>query len=509
MDPCRKSSVLSIKHRGTMNILLIYPEFPDTFWSFRYALEFVRKRAALPPLGLLTVASMLPPEWSRRLVDTNVHGLSQSDLEWADYAFISAMTVQRESARRIITRCKEAGLCVVGGGPLFSEGYEHFQGVDHFVLNEAELTLPGFLKDLAQNRPQRVYSSDQFADLRQTPKPQWELLDLRLYSGMSIQFSRGCPFNCDFCNVTALLGHRVRMKTSLQIIAELDGLYALGWRENVFFVDDNFIGNKEFLRTDLLPTLIDWRKNKPGMTFYTEASINLADDPPLMEMMVEAGFNKVFIGIETPDQKCLNECRKLQNKNRDLLQDVRRIQRAGLEVQGGFIVGFDHDQPSIFRRQVDFIQQSGIVTAMVGLLQAFPGTRLYERMKKEGRLCGDSSGDNVDGSTNFHPAMDQGVLREGYKGILRHIYSPKHYYHRIRTYLRNSGPIRAGSPIQLSDVHALALSFWRLGIVERERFHYWRLVFCTLFRRPRLLPKAITLAIYGYHFRKICDLHVT
>lgn len=492
-----------------MNILLIYPEFPDTFWSFRYALEFVGKRAALPPLGLLTIASMLPPEWSRRLVDVNVRTLTENDLEWADCAFISAMSVQSESAREIIARCKEFGLRVVAGGPLFSNEHEQFQDVDHFVLNEAELTLPEFLKDLALNQPRHVYASKQFADLHQTPTPQWNLLDLRHYSGMSVQFSRGCPFNCDFCSVTALLGHHVRIKTSNQIIAELDGLYALGWRENVFFVDDNFIGNKEFLRTDLLPTLIAWRKENQGMTFYTEASINLADETTLMEMMVEAGFNRVFIGIETPDDKCLNECRKVQNKNRDLLQDVKKIQRAGLEVQAGFIVGFDHDGPSIFQRQIDFIQKSGIATAMVGLLQAFPGTKLHERMREEGRLCGKSTGDNVDGSTNFHPVMDIDVLRDGYKGILHYIYSPEHYYKRIRTYLRNIAPPRVSSPLQFSDIHALLLSFWRLGILGQERFQYWRLLLCTLFRRPRLFPQAVKLAIYGYHFKKICDLHVT
>lgn len=274
-------------------------------------------------------------------------------------------------------------------------------------------------------------------------------------------------------------------------------------------VDDNFIGNKKFLITDLLPALIAWRRDKPEMTFYTEASINLADEITLMELMVEAGFNKVFVGIETPDDKCLNECQKFQNKNRDLLQDVKRIQHAGLEVQGGFIVGFDHDRPSIFQRQIDFIQQSGIVTAMVGLLQAFPGTRLHERMKKEGRLCGESSGDNVDGSINFHPVMNIDVLRDGYKEILHYIYSPEHYYQRIRTYLRNSGPNLAESPLRFSDIHALILSFWRLGILGRERFQYWKLLLCTLFRRPRLLSQAVKLAIYGYHFRKICDLHVT
>ncbi len=492
-----------------MHILLIYPEFPDTFWSFKHALKFVGKRAALPPLGLLTIASMLPKEWSLRLVDTNVRRLRKKDLAWADCAFISAMVVQRESARQLIARCKEAGLRIAAGGPLFQIEHEKFEAVDHFILNEAELTLPTFLKDLAQGRPERFYSSDQYADLRHTPRPMWELLDLRRYASMSVQFSRGCPFNCDFCNVTALLGHRVRTKTSQQIIAELDSLYARGWRDEVFFVDDNFIGNKQFLKNELLPALIEWRQGKTGILLFTEASINLADDQPLMEMMVQAGFNKVFIGIETPDEECLAECSKIQNKNRNLVEDVKRIQRSGLQVLGGFIVGFDHDGPSIFQRQIDFIQNSGIVTAMVGLLQAPPGTKLYERMKKEGRLRGDSSGDNVDGTTNIIPAMNLDALREGYKGILQHIYSPEHYYRRIRTFLHEYKPPRIRGRIRFSYILTLVRSFYRLGVLDRGRLHYWKLLLWTQFRRPRLVAEAITLAIYGYHFRKVCKRRVT
>ena len=364
-----------------MNTLLLYPAFPDTFWSFKHALKFIHKKSAFPPLGLLTVGAMLPAQWPKRLVDLNVTRLTEKDLQWADSVFISAMAVQRESARRVIACCKQAGLRVVAGGPLFTSEYDLFDEVDHFVLNEAELTLPPFVQDLQQGCARKVYRTPEFADIRRTPPPMWELIDLKRYAAMSIQFSRGCPFNCDFCNITALLGHRVRIKTARQIIAELDGLYQLGWRGQIFFVDDNFIGNRKYLLTELLPALIEWQKDKKQIRFNTESSIDLADNEMLMKMMVTAGFDSVFIGIETPAEAGLAECNKRQNKNRDLVENVKRIQRAGLQVQGGFIVGFDSDTPSIFQRQIDFIQRSGIVTAMVGLLNAPPGTRLYQRMK--------------------------------------------------------------------------------------------------------------------------------
>jgi len=491
-----------------MRILLIYPEYPDTFWSFKHALKFIRKRAALPPLGLLTIGAMLPKEWTKKLVDMNVTKLSEKDLAWADCAFISGMSVQRTSAHEAIAQCKEANLKVIAGGPLFTSEYDQFEDVDHFVLNEAELTLPPFLADLEKGCAHHIYETHEFCDIRKTPAPMWDLMDLKHYASMSIQFSRGCPFNCEFCNVTALFGHRVRMKTAEQIIAELDGLYNRGWRGQVFFVDDNFIGNKVYLKTHLLPALIQWQKGKKETPFNTEASVNLADDPVLMEMMVQAGFDAVFIGIETPNEESLAECNKQQNKNRDLLESVKLIQRAGLQVTGGFIVGFDSDTPSIFQRQIEFIQKSGIVTAMVGLLNAPPGTRLYKKMREEGRLIDFISGDNADGTTNILPRMGLNTLREGYGNLMQHIYSPKHYYKRAMTFLREYKRPKVRTPLDFQRLLAVLRSIIRLGIFGEERFQYWKIFFWTLFCRPKMLPLAITLAIYGYHFRKICKLKI-
>ncbi len=495
-----------------MNVLLIYPEIPDTFWSFKHALKFIRKKAASPPLGLLTIAPMLPSEWKKRLVDLNVRKLTREDLVWADCALISAMTVQRDSAKRTIAQCKEAGLRVIAGGPLFTTEYEQFERVDHFVLNEAELTLPAFLEDFTRGQARRVYTTSAFADIRKTPTPMWELVRFGDYASMSVQFSRGCPFNCEFCNVTALFGHRPRTKSALQLIAELDSLYRLGWRGGVFFVDDNLIGNKRQLRQELLPALMEWRRDKKGFLFSTEVSINLADDESLIQMMVQAGFDTVFIGIETPNEESLAECSKKQNMHRDLVQDVKRIQRGGLQVQGGFILGFDNDSALTFRRLIDFIQKSGIATAMVGLLQAPPGTKLYERLKQAGRLFDKLSGDNVDGSTNIIPLMNLDVLRKGYKEVLQYLYSPEAYYQRVKTFLKEYKPPKIHISFNARQIpvnlHALIHSILRLGIVGKERVQYWKLFWWTLFRRPRVFPLAITLAIYGHHFRKTSETHV-
>ncbi len=488
-----------------MNVLFLYPEFPDTFWSFKHALKFINKKAGNPPLGLLTIASMLPHGWEKRLVDVNIQKLSDEDLAWADWVMISAMVVQRQSAHALIERSKKAGKTVIAGGPLFTSEYESFPLVDHFVLNEGEITLPRFLMDYNQGIARRVYQTDEYPDIQQTPPPLWELANLKQYATMSIQFSRGCPFNCDFCNVTAMLGHKPRTKSAPQLITELDKLYAHGWREPVFIVDDNFIGNKRILKEEVLPALIEWRKGKVGVPFNTEVSINLADDPKLMEMMVAAGFDTVFVGIETPNEESLAECSKTQNRNRNLVESVRTIQRAGMQVQGGFIVGFDADTENIFARQADFITKSGITTAMIGLLQAPAGTRLYDRMKKEGRLLGEMTGDNADGSTNIIPKLDLKVLQEGYRKLIQSLYTPKAYYQRVKTLLQTIQAPKVQIPMDWDYLRAFFRSINTLGIRGVERLEYWKLFVWALFRKPRMFPQAITLAIYGHHFRTLAE----
>ena len=491
-----------------MKILLVYPRYPDTFWSFRHALKFLSKKATFPPLGLLTVAAMLPAEWEKRVVDLNVNPLSDADIQWADYVFLSSMVVQKDSAREVIDRCQQLNTKVVAGGPLFTTGYEEFTGVDHFVLGEAEVTLPRFLADLAKGCPQPIYSSDERPDISRTPIPLWSLLDMKNYSAMSLQYSRGCPFDCDFCDIIVLNGHTPRTKGSQQTVDELEALYRHGWRGSLFIVDDNFIGNKKKLKAETLPAMIEWSKQKKyPFTFFTEASINLADDDDLMELMTEAGFNRVFIGIETPNEDSLVECNKVQNSNRDLAAAVKNIQNHGLEVQGGFILGFDSDPVSIFKKQINFIQKTGIVTAMVGLLNAPNGTKLYQRLKKENRLTNNFSGDNTDFSLNFIPKMKYETLVTGYKHVLDTIYSPRHYYERVVAFLKEYKPRKTGSISQLrfSHIKSFIKSLWFLGVRNKGRRYFWRLLFSTLLKRPRHFATSISLSVSGFHFRKVVE----
>jgi radical SAM superfamily enzyme YgiQ (UPF0313 family) len=491
-----------------MKILMVYPRYPDTFWSFRYALRFLSKKASFPPLGLLTVAAMLPGEWEKKLIDMNIVAVSDEDIEWADYVFISAMVVQKDSAREVITRCRELNTKVVAGGPLFTTGYEDYDGINHFVLGEAETTLPLFLADLARGCPERIYLSDERPDISKTPAPMWSLINMKHYSAMSLQYSRGCPFDCDFCDIIVLNGHKPRTKGKQQMVDELETLYRHGWRGSLFIVDDNFIGNRKKLKAETLPAIIEWSKQKKyPFTFFTEASINLADDDKLMELMAEAGFNRVFIGIETPNEDSLVECHKLQNSKRDLTTAVKIIQNHGFEVQGGFILGFDSDPASIFSRQINFIQKTGIVTAMVGLLNAPKGTKLYHRLKKENRLLKDMSGDNTDFSINFITKMKYETLIKGYRNVLDTIYSPRHYYERVVTFLKEYKPRKTAGISQLRFYHIIGVmkSFWFLGVTNKGRRYFWRLMFSTLLKRPRHLPLSINLSVSGFHFRKVVE----
>ena len=488
-----------------MKILLVQPQTPITFWSFHHALKFVGKKATDPPLGLLTVAAMLPQEWQLKLVDLNVSVLRDRQLHWADYVFLTGMNVHLNSMKAVIERCNQMRTKVVLGGPLCTLDKWEFDGVDHFVLNEAETTLPEFIEDLKKGTAKQVYRSDGFPDLAQTPVPLWRLVNMNLYSSMTMQYSRGCPFNCEFCGISRLNGQKTRTKPIAGFLNELDALYDAGWRGDVFIVDDNFIGNKQILKTELLPELISWmRAHHHPFAFSTEVSINLSDNDELMQLMIDAGFDSVFIGIETPSDGSLKECNKKQNLHRDLNEAVQKLQRAGFIVSAGFIVGFDSDPPDIFDRQIRFIQQSGITTAMVGLLNAPTGTRLFARMKREERLTGIMTGNNMDNSMNFIPKMNYELLKSGYRRILRTIYAPPEYYGRLRTFLaRYNLPKHRLPPIRLQNIKAFFKAIWILGIVEAQRKLFWQLILYCLVHFPKKLPVAITLAIYGFHFQKI------
>jgi radical SAM superfamily enzyme YgiQ (UPF0313 family) len=491
-----------------MKALLVYPEFPNTYWSFKHALPFSGKRSAFPPLGLMTISAMLPAAWDKRLVDLNVRKLKDSDLDWADIVLASAMMVQQDSLREVIDRCKARGRKIAVGGPFVTTGAEHVEDADYIFLGEAEQTLPEFLRDLEMNVPAHIYQSAAKPDLTRTPVPDFKLVDMRRYSSMAIQYSRGCPFNCEFCDIIEIYGRVPRTKTNAQMLAELDALYAAGWRGALFIVDDNFIGNKKNVRR-MMPDLCEWmERHKHPFRLFTEASVNLADDEELLALMQRANFRKVFLGIETPVEESLKETQKSQNTRRSLIDSVRRIQAYGMEVMAGFIVGFDTDPADIFERQIDFIRQSAIPLAMVGLLSALPETQLWRRLQQEGRLLHEGAGTNTEASLNFVTKMDRQTLIDGYKTILRTIYSPEEYYARVYASLRNTIASSTGSPVQPFRpehvVHFFRVLF-KLGVFDEARKDFWRFLRRVVAERRERLPEAVVLAVMGYHFRKITE----
>ncbi len=490
-----------------MKVLLVYPETPLSFWSFKDALKFVSKKAPEPPLGLITVAAMLPEEWEKKLIDMNVSKLKDDHILWADYVFLSGMNIHIKSFKDVIRRCNTLGIKIVLGGPLATTQPNDFLGVDHFILNEAENTLPPFLEDLKNGNPKHIYTSNEFPDVKLSPLPMWELLDMKKYAGMALQYSRGCPYDCEFCSITMLNGRKPRTKTSEQFIQELETIYKLGWRGTISIVDDNFIGNKRKLKTELLPRLIEWSKQKKyPFNFGSEVSINLSDDKQLMDMMVEAGFNSVFVGIETPNDESLKECGKSQNRKRNLITSIREMQKRGFIVAAGFIVGFDNDSQKVFKEQIDFIQQSGIVTAMVGLLNAPIGTKLFKRLQSEKRLLNVHVANNTDGSINFIPKMNYGELIAGYSNIIKTIYSQKEYYIRLKNFLNHYNlPGWSSNKIRFTEIKAFLRLIWLLGIIENGKRYFWKLLGVSLFKFPKKFTLAMTLAVYGYHFRRVAS----
>jgi radical SAM superfamily enzyme YgiQ (UPF0313 family) len=490
-----------------MRLLAIHPRNPDTFWSFKHALKFIGKKAALPPLGLVTVCAYFPESWDIRVIDMNCESLTEQMVIQSDYVLISAMAIQKDSVNQIIELCRKHGKCIIAGGPLFTLEPEAYHETVHIVSGEAEDIIPELIEDMQRGTVKAFYKSGSFPDITKTRLPRWELLKLRWYHSMSIQYSRGCPFSCEFCDIAALNGKTPRVKTSRQIVEELEALYKANWKGAVFFVDDNFIGMRGFLKKEVLPDIISWQlKNGYPFSFYTETSIDLAGDKELMDMMVKAGFDKVFIGIESPDEESLKEAHKYQNLSLNLEESVKVIQAAGMEVQAGFILGFDHDRPGVFKNQFNFIQKTGILSAMVGLLNAPKGSKLYERLRSEGRLLSEFSGNNVASGINFVPKMNMDFLRSGYENLLESLYTPIHYYERLKTFLKfYSHKGTHAVKVSWNDIKAFIRSMIILGIIEKERKQYWRLFFWTLFRKTKAFPKFISLAISGYHYRKITD----
>jgi radical SAM superfamily enzyme YgiQ (UPF0313 family) len=487
--------------------LLVCPAYPPlTYWSFSRALPYVERRAAMPPLGLITVAAMLPPHWELRLIDMNVAPLRDDDLLWADVVLTSTMVVQAASHAEVVERCKRLGVPVVAGGPFPSGSPERLEGVDHLFVGEAEGALAELVADLERGHGKPIYRAAGKPDVDESPIPRFDLLELDAYASMAVQHSRGCPFACEFCDIWTLYGRKMRIKSPPRMAAELDALFAAGWRGSVFFVDDNFIGNPRRAR-ESLQALERWQEDHDfPFQFYTEASVNLGTDDALMAQMRDAGFNFVFLGIESPSAESLAGANKPLNAKLDLLEVVRRIQAHGIEVSSGFIVGFDEDTEDIFDRQIEFIERAAIPMAMVGILGAVEGTALHERLSAEGRLLGKTFGNNThDFEPNFVTRMPVERLVAGYKRVMSTLYDPTltHYFDRCRKLFDRLGPNRRFTRrIVGNELRALLRS---LATIPTRRFgrQYLRFLLWSLRHHPARFPEAVRLAIQGFHLEAI------
>ena len=495
------------------NALLIYPKNPPTHWGHEYALDILGIRSAFPPLGLLTVAAMFPPKYDLRVVDLNVTSLEDADLEWADLAFTSSMIPQRPSLNQVIQRCNLVGVPVIAGGPHPTTFHEEIEGVAHFVLDEVEETFQTFLHDLENGTAKRIYRAPRKPDITLTPLPRFDLINTSDYFSMCLQFSRGCPFDCEFCDITKLYGRVSRTKSPEQMIAEFDHLFNLGWRGPLFLVDDNFIGNKREV-SKLLPVVAEWQQERGHpYALTTEASVNLVRMNELMDTMVSAGFDSVFIGIETPNPKALKKMKKPQNINmRDenyLFKSVRKIQQKGMQVRGGFILGLDEDDDNAFDAQIEFIQEAGIPLALVGLLTALKGTNLWARLERENRLL-DTSIAISSTSLNFKPQMDPKTLVEGYLRVLTSIYDStlENYFDRCLTLLKNLNPLpHIHKPVSQHILY-VGIMAMRQNLTSQQLPAFSRYIAKVSKDHPRLLPLAISLAGTGYHCAKLARQQV-
>lgn len=516
------------------NVLLVYPKFPLSYWGFQYAMDFIGRKACMPPLGLITVAGMFPNEtYTLRVVDMNVETLSDTHLAWADVVMTSSMIVQKESLYEVVRRCNRRALPVVAGGPYptsYSDDITRDLGggnrIDHYVLGEVEETFPRFLEQLAHGDAQEVYDEPRRPDgkvrkpdLRFTPLPRYDLLDLEAYHMATVQFCRGCPWECEWCDITKLFGRITRTKTNAQMLSEFQLLYELGWRGPVFLVDDNFIGNRRnALR--LLPELARWQQEHDyPFTLCTEASVDLVEHRELLNALPEAGFGLIFCGIETLSLEALLTMKKRQNTRKTdggyednyLLHAVRNIQDKGIEVAAGFILGADGDTDAAFDAHIEFIQTAGIVMAMEGLLTVLKGTALYTRLEREGRLLGESTGNNVSAVLNFQPHIDRDTLIAGYKRVLSTLYDPtlRNYFERCWTLVRHLHPTRYRvRRVGRRELLAFGKTLWR-QLPSRQGPAYARFLARVLRHRPRLFPEAVRFAIEGYHFEKVTRQVVT